>query len=65
MTKKKLGSSYITIDKVKLIKTNKDDGEVYNYDILSLTNENLTLMYLDKGNIANLSRQIMPAEVNE
>jgi hypothetical protein len=47
----KMGVFSYKIDKDKLIKTDRDDGEVYKYDIMNLTNQRLTLLYLSRGNV--------------
>jgi hypothetical protein len=49
--KEKTATFLYKLDRDKLTKTDKDDGDVYKYNIVSLTNERLTLLYLDKGNL--------------
>jgi hypothetical protein len=54
--KDKTGTFKYKIYNDKLSKTDQDDGEVYQYDIVGLTNERLTLLYLDKGNFLKFFR---------
>lgn len=47
-----------TIAGDSLAVVDKSDGSNYRYSILSLTEKNLTLMYLDRGNLLKFRRSV-------
>lgn len=56
---KALVSTYsYTINGDALTATDQSDGTIYRYSVLSLTEKNLTLIYLDRGNLLKFKRSI-------
>lgn len=54
--KKKTSIYTYIVENGKLIKMDSADKSVYSYDIMSLTNKYLSLMYLTRGNILVFKR---------
>ena len=55
--KEKVGVFTYSINKDKLIKTDKGDGEVYEYDVETLTKKDLVIIYLSRGNMLHFVRR--------
>ena len=41
-----------------LVKTDKQTGAIYMYSVMGITNRNLTLLYLDRGNLLKFTKAI-------